>query len=203
MVRVEQLNTRSRAHFSTSWDQFHSYGTHVQITVSSAIYGLRPREASEASRSTAIVSAAAPLPLPHMYVRISARTQGWHPPAYHALQAVARTRHTMMARSHAASMGSRGGPAHKIAARSLRRDRAALSRARQWSHRPAPACRRAYDVAAARQALAATICQPTCRMLDSYAVVSMAASSEVTRLPSSSMKGCSQTRDVTRVRGGR
>ena len=122
---------------------------------------LRPREASEASRSTAIVSAAAPLPLPHMYVRISARTQGWHPPAYHALQAVARTRHTMMARSRAASMGSRGGPAHKIAARSLRRDRAALSRARQQPHRPAPACRRAYNVAAARQALAATICQRT------------------------------------------
>ena len=127
-----------------------------------------------------------------MYVRISARTQGWHPPAYHALQAVARTRHTMMARSHAASMGSRGGPAHKIAARSLRRDRAALSRARQRPHRPAPACRRAYDVAAARQALAATICQPTCRMLDSYAVVSGEHGNFVRGDEAiSSMNGCS------------
>ena len=125
-----------------------------------------------------------------MYVRISARTQGWHPPAYHALQAVARTRHTMMARSRAASIGSRGGPAHKIAARSLRRDRAALSRARQRPHRPAPACRRAYNVAAARQALAATICQPTCRMLDSYTVVSMATFVRGDEAISS-MNGCS------------
>ena len=171
LVCVKELNTRSRAHFSTSWDQFHSYGSRHTRADHRFLSHLRPREASEASRSTAIVSAAAPLPLPHMYVRISARTRGWHPPAYHALQAVARTRHTMMARSHAASMGSRGGPAHKIAARSLRRDRAALSRARQRPHRPAPVCRRAYNVAAARQALAATICHPTCRMLDSYVVV--------------------------------
>ena len=45
----------------------------------------------------------------------------------------------MMARSHAASMGSRGGPAHKIAARSLRRDRAALSRRHGSDHTDASA----------------------------------------------------------------
>ena len=29
LVCVEELDTRSRVQFSTSWDQFHSYGTHV------------------------------------------------------------------------------------------------------------------------------------------------------------------------------
>ena len=29
LVCVEELNTRSTVHFSTSHDQFHSYGTHV------------------------------------------------------------------------------------------------------------------------------------------------------------------------------
>ena len=54
-----------------------------------------------------------------MYVRISARTQGWRSQAYHALQAAASMSHTMMARSRAASMGSRGGPAQNEDRRSV------------------------------------------------------------------------------------
>ena len=37
LVRVEELNTRSRVHFSTSYNQFHLYGTHVMVSVSRSI----------------------------------------------------------------------------------------------------------------------------------------------------------------------
>ena len=48
LVCVKELNTRSRVQISTSLDQFHSYGIHVQFTVLRAIYSrgrrLRPRD---------------------------------------------------------------------------------------------------------------------------------------------------------------
>ena len=38
LVCVKELNTRSRVHCSTSWDQFHSYGSHVQVAISRSIF---------------------------------------------------------------------------------------------------------------------------------------------------------------------
>ena len=61
--------------FNILSDKFYSYGTHVQlaVTVSRSIFARR-REASEASRSTALLTTSTPLLLPHMYVRSSPRT---------------------------------------------------------------------------------------------------------------------------------
>ena len=77
LVCVEELDTRSRVHFSTSWDQFHSYdSTHTcRSPFLGALYAMRG-QAIEIDRATAIATAAAPLPLLHMYVNSSPRTQG-------------------------------------------------------------------------------------------------------------------------------
>ena len=54
LVRVEELNTRSRVHFSTSYNQFHLYGTHVQVSVSRSIVRYerlsRPRSVPRSSQ---------------------------------------------------------------------------------------------------------------------------------------------------------
>ena len=38
LVCVKELDTRSREAFSTSYDHFHSYGMHVEVTVFGAIH---------------------------------------------------------------------------------------------------------------------------------------------------------------------
>ncbi len=54
LVCVKELDTRSRVQFSTSCDQFHSYGTHVQVTVSRSIVSYerrsRPRDLPRSSQ---------------------------------------------------------------------------------------------------------------------------------------------------------
>ena len=78
-----------------------------------------------------------------------------------------------------------GGPqpqSSEIAGQPLRWPTSRRLRPRQRPHGRVPTCRQARDAAAARQAPAVTIWHPTCQMLESCAVVSMAASSEVMRL---------------------
>jgi len=54
---VEELSTRSRVHFSTSWDQFYSYGTHAGHRFLAELYRafaherlLRPRDPPRSSQ---------------------------------------------------------------------------------------------------------------------------------------------------------
>ena len=128
----------------------------MQVTVSSQSFC--PREASSASRSTALLTATTSLPLPHTYVCISPRSQGHSRQASRTLQPVANASRWAMEGSCAASIGHRCLPTQKIAAQPLRCDRAAVSRARQRPHGRLPPRRHAGDAVAGHQPAAATIC---------------------------------------------
>ena len=120
LVCVKELNTRSRVQISTSLDQFHSYGIHVQFTILRAIYSRERRLRVAASRSPAISTAAAAMHVSHMYVYISARTCRYMPSAY------AEPRHEAIASLEpmhgpcAASTAARSRPEHEVAAQPRR-----------------------------------------------------------------------------------
>ena len=80
------------------------------------------REAIEVDRATAIATTAAPLPLPHMYVYTSPRTQGSSRQASRTLQPVANTSRQTTARACAASIrpSIQSGPQDRRSAASVR-----------------------------------------------------------------------------------
>ena len=86
-----------------------------------------------------------------------ARKDGAHKRTMRFKQWRARATRGWKDQARCKSMSSRGGPAHKIAARSLRCDRAALSRARQRPHGRLSTRRSAEHIVGGRQASAATI----------------------------------------------
>ena len=75
-VAVFRVTLWWAVHCSTSWDQFHSYGSHVQVAISRSILesDIRPRQAVVALRSIALLTTSTPLLLPHMYVYSSPST---------------------------------------------------------------------------------------------------------------------------------
>ena len=75
LVCVHELDTRSRVPFSTSYDQFHTYGTCVNMSISWSDIGTRA-VTLQSKRSTAIATAATSMHAPHNPVRSSPRTQG-------------------------------------------------------------------------------------------------------------------------------
>ena len=76
-------------------------------------------------------------------------------------------------RSHTASTAARGCPVRKIAPQPRRWAASRRPRSRLRPLKRASTCRRAGHAAGGRKATAATMCQQTCRMLESYAQVSL------------------------------
>ena len=180
MVCVEELNTRSTVPFSTSCNKLYSYSTHETRTGHRFSEHCRARETIETDRATAIVSAAIPLQLTHMYVCGASRTYGSSRQASQTPSAVAHTSRCTTHLSHAASTAARDGQDRKVAARPRRCQAQHRPRRRQRPHRRLPACRRAGHVAADHQAAAATICSRGSQTLWQSAVERMSASAAVT-----------------------
>ena len=112
LVCVHELDTRSRVPFSTSYDQFHAYGTRQHVD---SFERRRPREPSAVDRTTAIAMAADSMHGPHSPIRSSPRTQGCSHEVCSTLRPVANASPSSMEGSHATSSTRRGRPEHEIA----------------------------------------------------------------------------------------
>ena len=129
--------------------------------------------------ATALLWTGTPPRLRHRPVRNSLSTQGSPPVTLASPASIAHASRSKLALPAAAAARTR--QERKLAVPKRQRDQCWSLRPRQQPHGCLQACGRAGDAAAGRQALAATICQQTCRMLESYAVVRVPRSAEVRR----------------------